>query len=62
MATQAAWLGAEPGDLFTMIGPAAAAPERVAALRAAGADTVVLRPLGAAPLEQVRRALAALPD
>lgn len=60
VAAQAGWLGAEPADLFTLIGPVGAVPERVAALRAAGADTVVLRPLGAAPLDQVRRALAAL--
>jgi alkanesulfonate monooxygenase SsuD/methylene tetrahydromethanopterin reductase-like flavin-dependent oxidoreductase (luciferase family) len=57
---QAGWLGAEPAELFTLIGPAAAVPDRVEALRAAGADTVVLRPLGADPLDQVRRALAAL--
>jgi 5,10-methylenetetrahydromethanopterin reductase len=62
LATQAAWLGAEPAELFTMIGPAAVVPDRVAALRAAGTDTVVLRPLGDAPLDQVRRALAALRD
>ena len=60
LATQAAWLGAEPAELFTMIGPASIVPERVASLRAAGASTVVLRPLGDAPLDQVRRALAAL--
>ncbi|GAA3345910.1 LLM class flavin-dependent oxidoreductase [Amorphoplanes nipponensis] len=60
VATQAAWLGAAPEELFTLIGPAAVVPERVGALRAAGAGTVVLRPLGPAPLEQVRAALAAL--
>jgi 5,10-methylenetetrahydromethanopterin reductase len=60
LATQAAWLGAEPAELFTLIGPAGAVPDRVRALRAAGAGTVVLRPLGADPLDQVRRALAAL--
>ncbi|MGW4948399.1 LLM class flavin-dependent oxidoreductase [Actinoplanes sp. NPDC004185] len=60
LATQAAWLGAEPAELFTMIGPASVVTDRVAALRAAGAGTVVLRPLGDAPLDQVRRALAAL--
>jgi 5,10-methylenetetrahydromethanopterin reductase len=62
LATQAAWLGAEPAELFTMIGPAAIVPDRVAALRAAGASTIVLRPLGDAPLDQVRRALATLRD
>lgn len=60
VASQAAWLGAEPADLFTLIGPAAIVPDRVEALRAAGASTVVLRPLGAAPIDQLRRALAAL--
>jgi 5,10-methylenetetrahydromethanopterin reductase len=60
LATQAAWLGAEPADLFAVIGPAAGVPDRVEALRAAGARTVVLRPLGRDPLGQVRLALAAL--
>jgi 5,10-methylenetetrahydromethanopterin reductase len=60
LATQAAWLGAEPADLFALIGPADGVPDRVEALRAAGAGTVVLRPLGADPIGQVRRALAAL--
>jgi 5,10-methylenetetrahydromethanopterin reductase len=60
VAGQAAWLGAEPGELFTMIGPASAVPDRVEALRTAGAGTIVLRPLGAAPLDQVSKALAAL--
>jgi alkanesulfonate monooxygenase SsuD/methylene tetrahydromethanopterin reductase-like flavin-dependent oxidoreductase (luciferase family) len=60
LAGQASWLGVEPAELFTMIGSAAAVPDRVEALRAAGADTVVLRPLGADPLDQVRQALAAL--
>ena len=55
LATHAAWLGVPPAALFTLIGPAAGVPERVEALRAAGAGTVVLRPIG-----QVRRALAAL--
>ena len=62
MATQAAWLGAEPAELFTLIGPAAIVPDRIAALRAAGAGTIVLRPLGAEPMDQVRRALATLRD
>ncbi len=60
VAGQAAWLGAEPGELFTMIGPASAVPDRVETLRTAGAGTIVLRPLGAAPLDQVTQALAAL--
>lgn len=60
VAGQAAWLGVEPDELFTMIGPVTVVPERVEALRAAGAGTVVLRPLGAAPIDQLRRAIAAL--
>jgi alkanesulfonate monooxygenase SsuD/methylene tetrahydromethanopterin reductase-like flavin-dependent oxidoreductase (luciferase family) len=60
LATQAAWLGVEPAELFTMIGSAAVVPDRLEALRAAGAGTVVLRPLGANPLEQVRRAFATM--
>lgn len=60
LATQAAWLGVAPEDLFTVIGPAERIPERVAALHAAGAATVVLRPLGDDPLGQARTALAAL--
>lgn len=57
---QAAWLGVPPGDVFTLIGPAASIPSQVAALHEAGAATVVLRPLGPDPLEQTRAALAAL--
>ncbi len=60
VASQAAWLGVEPGDLFTLIGPVAAVPDKVEALRAAGTGTVVLRPLGPAPLDQVRHVLTAL--
>jgi alkanesulfonate monooxygenase SsuD/methylene tetrahydromethanopterin reductase-like flavin-dependent oxidoreductase (luciferase family) len=60
VAGQAAWMGVEPAELFSMIGSADAVPDRMQALRAAGADTVVLRPLGADPLGQVRQALAAL--
>ena len=51
---------AEPAELFTMIGSGDAVPDRLAALRAAGADTIVLRPVGADPLGQLRLALAAL--
>jgi alkanesulfonate monooxygenase SsuD/methylene tetrahydromethanopterin reductase-like flavin-dependent oxidoreductase (luciferase family) len=57
---QAAWLGVPPEELFTLIGPAADIPARVAALHEAGATTVILRPLGADPEEQARTALQAL--
>lgn len=57
---QAAWLGVPPKDLFTLIGPANAIPAKVGALRAAGAVTVILRPLGTDPDGQARAALAAL--
>jgi alkanesulfonate monooxygenase SsuD/methylene tetrahydromethanopterin reductase-like flavin-dependent oxidoreductase (luciferase family) len=60
VATQAEWLGVPPAELFTLIGPAGGIAERVAALHAAGADTVVLRPLGDDPLAQARAALGAL--
>lgn len=60
VATQAEWLGVPPADLFTLIGPAARIPEQVAALHEAGADTVILRPLGADPLDQARAALQTL--
>ncbi len=60
LAGQAAWLGVPPAELFTVIGPPGGIPERVAALHAAGATTVVLRPLGDDPLGQARAALAAL--
>jgi 5,10-methylenetetrahydromethanopterin reductase len=57
---QAGWLGVPPDDLFAMIGPAAEVPGRVEQLRAAGATTIVLRPLGPDPLGEVRQALGAL--
>jgi len=57
---QAGAATAEPAELFTMIGSGDAVPDRLAALRAAGADTIVLRPVGADPLGQLRLALAAL--
>lgn len=60
VAEQAAWLGLPAAEFFSLIGPAAALPEKVAALRAAGATTVVLRPLGADPIAQAREALKAL--
>ena len=43
-----------------LIGPAALVPDRIEALQAAGATTIVLRPLGADPIGQVRRALKAI--
>jgi 5,10-methylenetetrahydromethanopterin reductase len=57
---QAAWLGVAPEEVFALIGPASGIASQVAALRAAGADTVVLRPLGADPDGQTRAAMAAL--
>jgi hypothetical protein len=46
--------------LFSVIGPAGAIGEKVAALHAAGAGTVVLRPLGPDHVGQARAALRAL--
>lgn len=60
VATQAEWLGLPAAELFTLIGPAAQIPERIAALHEAGADTVILRPLGDDPLGQARAALQTL--
>jgi alkanesulfonate monooxygenase SsuD/methylene tetrahydromethanopterin reductase-like flavin-dependent oxidoreductase (luciferase family) len=60
VAGQAGWLGIAPADLFGLIGAPATIAGKVADLRAAGADTVVLRPLGPDPSGQVRAALAAL--
>jgi hypothetical protein len=57
---QAAWLGVPPESLFSFIGPAESIPARLAALHEAGADTVVLRPLGPDPEGQSRTALATL--
>ena len=58
--SQAEWLGVPAESLFTFIGPAETIPAKLAALRAAGADTVVLRPRGPDPESQARRALAQL--
>ena len=44
VAGQAGWLGIDPADLFALIGAPGTIAGKVAALRAAGADTVVLRP------------------
>jgi 5,10-methylenetetrahydromethanopterin reductase len=60
VAGQAAWLGRAPADLFGLIGEPGTIPGKVSQLRAAGAGTVVLRPLGPDPSGQVRAALTAL--
>jgi alkanesulfonate monooxygenase SsuD/methylene tetrahydromethanopterin reductase-like flavin-dependent oxidoreductase (luciferase family) len=60
VAGQAAWLGVPPAEVFTVTGPASALPARIGELQAAGASTVVLRPLGPDPDGQTRAALAAL--
>jgi alkanesulfonate monooxygenase SsuD/methylene tetrahydromethanopterin reductase-like flavin-dependent oxidoreductase (luciferase family) len=57
---QAAWLGIKPAELFGLIGPADTIAGRVGDLRAAGAGTVVLRPLGPDPSGQAHAALDAL--
>ncbi|MEU8820336.1 LLM class flavin-dependent oxidoreductase [Actinoplanes sp. NPDC048796] len=54
---QAAWLGVDPSEIFSLIGPAGEIPGKIEALRAAGADTIVLRPLGPDPLAQARTAM-----
>jgi 5,10-methylenetetrahydromethanopterin reductase len=60
VADQAAWLGVPPERVFTLTGPAADLPAKLAALAAAGTDTVVLRPVGDDPDGQTRAALAVL--
>jgi 5,10-methylenetetrahydromethanopterin reductase len=60
IAGQAAWLGVPPSSVFTLTGPASELPARLAELEAAGASTVVLRPLGPDPDAQTRAALAAM--
>ncbi|MEU7245463.1 LLM class flavin-dependent oxidoreductase [Streptomyces sparsogenes] len=54
------WLGVPPEEVFLAAGDAATAPGRVRELWEAGAETVVLRPVGEEPLAQVRAALEAL--
>ncbi|MGW0548523.1 LLM class flavin-dependent oxidoreductase [Streptomyces altiplanensis] len=54
------WLGVPPEDVFLASGTPRSAAARVQSLWEAGADTVVLRPVGDDPLEQVRATLAAL--
>ncbi|MFG3234827.1 LLM class flavin-dependent oxidoreductase [Streptomyces antibioticus] len=55
-----AWLGRPPEEVFTVSGTAAQAADRVADLAASGADTVVLRIVGAEPLRQLESVLGAL--
>jgi 5,10-methylenetetrahydromethanopterin reductase len=54
------WLNVPREEVFLAAGDAATAAERVRALWEAGAETVVLRPVGEDPLGQVRAALGAL--
>jgi 5,10-methylenetetrahydromethanopterin reductase len=60
VAGQASWLGVPPAEVYTLTGPASSLPGKIAELAAAGASTVVLRPLGADPDAQTRAALAAI--
>ena len=55
-----AWLKVPAEDVFLAAGPVATAAERIRSLWDAGADTVVLRPVGEDPEGQVRRVLAEL--
>jgi alkanesulfonate monooxygenase SsuD/methylene tetrahydromethanopterin reductase-like flavin-dependent oxidoreductase (luciferase family) len=55
-----AFLQVPPQDVFTVSGDAAQAAQRIDALWGAGADTVVLRPVGEEPLSQLTQALNAL--
>ncbi|GAA0307428.1 LLM class flavin-dependent oxidoreductase [Streptomyces turgidiscabies] len=57
---QAGWLDRPQEDVFTVSGTAPEAAEDIAALSAAGADTVVLRIAGAEPLRQLEAVLGAL--
>lgn len=63
LAGQAAWLGRPPDGAFSASGPdgtPAQAAAKVRELWAAGADSVVLRPVGPGPLEQIRAVTGAL--
>lgn len=57
---QAEWLGKQPSELFSLIGPVAEVPSKVESIAAAGAKTIVLRPLGPDPIPQLKAALQAL--
>ncbi|GAA3445570.1 LLM class flavin-dependent oxidoreductase [Planomonospora venezuelensis] len=59
-AEQAGFLGVAPEDVPMAAGSAAEAADVVRSLWEAGADTVVLRPVGAEPLGHVDRILAVL--
>jgi len=54
-----AWLGRPQEEVFTVSGDAARAAARIGDLAAAGADTVVLRFVGAEPLRQLAAVLEA---
>ncbi|WP_309053933.1 LLM class flavin-dependent oxidoreductase [Streptomyces sp.] len=54
-----AWLGRPQEEVFTVSGDAAGAAARIDALRESGADTVVLRFVGAEPLRQLEAVLEA---
>ncbi|MDX3453386.1 LLM class flavin-dependent oxidoreductase [Streptomyces sp. ME02-8801-2C] len=54
------WLGRPQEDVFTVSGSAPEAAEDIGALSAAGADTVVLRIVGAEPLRQLEAVMGAL--
>ncbi|MEU6222928.1 LLM class flavin-dependent oxidoreductase [Streptomyces sp. NPDC047042] len=54
------WLGRPQEDVFTVSGSAPEAAANIGALSAAGADTVVLRIVGAEPLRQLEAVLGAL--
>ncbi|WP_055591345.1 LLM class flavin-dependent oxidoreductase [Streptacidiphilus griseoplanus] len=60
VAGYADWLGVPAAEVFLAAGDGAAVAAGIRALREAGADSVVLRPIGPDPLDQVRRTLAAL--
>ncbi|WP_127544910.1 LLM class flavin-dependent oxidoreductase [Actinoplanes sp. OR16] len=57
---QASWLGVDPADVFSLIGPASEFPAKVEAATEAGMTSLVLRPLGPDPVGQVTATLAAL--
>ncbi|MFC4502360.1 MULTISPECIES: LLM class flavin-dependent oxidoreductase [Streptomyces] len=57
---QSAWLGRPQEELFTVSGTAAEAAGHIAALSAAGADTVVLRFAGEQPLGQLEAVLSSI--
>ncbi|MFC7716808.1 hypothetical protein [Nonomuraea recticatena] len=56
----AEFLSVDPSEVFAAEGTSAQAAEAVKALWAAGADTVVLRPVGDDPLAHVEKVLSAL--